>query len=268
MPSIVNKHGLSRDIPDPIKRQVRQSCGFGCVICGLALYHYEHVVPVFAEAKSHDPTCICLLCPNHHERVTKGLIEKSEVIGAMQLPKALQSGFSHDSEFATLRRPVQVFLGQVEFTDPEILLVLGEESLIWFTEEDGRLFFSGKFFDKNGNLILEIIKNEWRHSAGNWDVEQQGKKLTIRERAGIISIKATCHSSHAIYFDCLHMYINGNRFKSRKGEKITIATLSGAGFFDNDEIKMKGPLVFRADGGFEVTSPLMIRGGELRGSRL
>lgn len=30
----INKQGISRDIPDPIKRDVRQRCGFGCVICG------------------------------------------------------------------------------------------------------------------------------------------------------------------------------------------------------------------------------------------
>lgn len=30
-----NKYGLTRDIPEDVKRKVRKRCGFGCVICGL-----------------------------------------------------------------------------------------------------------------------------------------------------------------------------------------------------------------------------------------
>lgn len=33
----------SRNIPLPIQREVRQRCGFGCVICGMPLYEYEHM---------------------------------------------------------------------------------------------------------------------------------------------------------------------------------------------------------------------------------
>jgi hypothetical protein len=28
-----NRHGLSRTIPDPVMRQIRQESGFGCVVC-------------------------------------------------------------------------------------------------------------------------------------------------------------------------------------------------------------------------------------------
>lgn len=50
----MNKHGLSRTIPEPVKREVRQACGFGCVFCGHALVEYEHVDPLFADARLHD----------------------------------------------------------------------------------------------------------------------------------------------------------------------------------------------------------------------
>jgi hypothetical protein len=45
-----NNHGLSRDIPDHVAREVRQRCGFGCVCCGSALYQYHHFDPLFREA--------------------------------------------------------------------------------------------------------------------------------------------------------------------------------------------------------------------------
>ena len=34
----------SRNMPLPIQREVRQRCGFGCVVCGLPLYEYDHLL--------------------------------------------------------------------------------------------------------------------------------------------------------------------------------------------------------------------------------
>lgn len=50
-----NKYGLSRNIPNHIKRAVRQKCGFGCVICGLFICDFDHYAPSFSEAKKHNP---------------------------------------------------------------------------------------------------------------------------------------------------------------------------------------------------------------------
>ena len=70
-----NDHGLSRHIPEDVKREVRQRSRFGCVIpgCRRAFYEYEHIEPEFKDAKSHDPAAICLVCPNHNPRRTGGL---------------------------------------------------------------------------------------------------------------------------------------------------------------------------------------------------
>lgn len=50
-----NKFGLSRYIPSDVKLQVRKNSGFGCVICGMGIIHYEHVDPEFHVAQTHDP---------------------------------------------------------------------------------------------------------------------------------------------------------------------------------------------------------------------
>src|SRR5439155_1627187 len=50
-----------RDIPEPIKRQIRQRCGFGCVLCGLPLFEYEHLKG-WANVQRHMPEEITLLC--------------------------------------------------------------------------------------------------------------------------------------------------------------------------------------------------------------
>ena len=51
-----------RNIPAEIKRQVRQRCGFGCIICGLPIYEYEHMEE-WAKVKRHRTEEITLLCP-------------------------------------------------------------------------------------------------------------------------------------------------------------------------------------------------------------
>lgn len=90
----VNKHGLSRTIPEQIKREIRQQCGFGCVICGCAIYHYEHIDPVFAEAKEHEPSKMALLCGGCHDKVTRGYWSKNKVKRALEQPKCFEQNFS------------------------------------------------------------------------------------------------------------------------------------------------------------------------------
>src|SRR5689334_6226345 len=77
-----NKHGLSRDIPKRIKREVRRRSRFGCVLCRSGIYDYEHIDPEFADARKHDPDKICCLCPSCHALVTRGQRSKAMVAQA------------------------------------------------------------------------------------------------------------------------------------------------------------------------------------------
>ena len=74
-----NKYGLSRHIPETVKRKVRQACGFGCVCCGLAIATYEHIDPEFSEAKNHDWKKIAYLCGSCHDKVTRGFWSKNKI---------------------------------------------------------------------------------------------------------------------------------------------------------------------------------------------
>jgi hypothetical protein len=89
-----SRHGLSRNIPNSIKRTIRQNCGFGCIICGCATYEYEHVDPSFEDATVHDPDKMTLLCGSCHSYVTRGIWSKDRVKAAMRNPKCLEKGFS------------------------------------------------------------------------------------------------------------------------------------------------------------------------------
>jgi hypothetical protein len=83
----------SRDIPDPIKRAVRQRCGFGCVLCGLPLYEYDHILG-WANVHRHVVEEIFLLCDKHHKERTNKLLPDSDVIAASKDPFNLRSGVS------------------------------------------------------------------------------------------------------------------------------------------------------------------------------
>ena len=81
-----NKHGLSRDIPAGIKREVRRECGNGCVICGRLPYHYEHFQPPFEDATKHAIAGIALLCPSHHADKTSARLSVDAVRRARSRP--------------------------------------------------------------------------------------------------------------------------------------------------------------------------------------
>ncbi|GAA3997406.1 hypothetical protein GCM10022211_03460 [Sphingomonas humi] len=74
-----NKHGLSRTIPADVKREVRQSCQFGCVRCRASLYQYDHFDPEYADATEHAADGIALLCPTCHDLKTKGVLTAARV---------------------------------------------------------------------------------------------------------------------------------------------------------------------------------------------
>jgi hypothetical protein len=48
-----------RYVPAEIKRAVRQRCGFGCVLCGVPIFQYDHMIP-FAEVQEHTEENITL----------------------------------------------------------------------------------------------------------------------------------------------------------------------------------------------------------------
>ena len=97
-------------MPSEIKKEFRKRSGFGCVICGLFIYEYEHILPEFKDAREHNPNNICLLCPNCHSKVKKKLISKKEVMCAYKNPITLKRGYSHEERLYFLKKPFIISL--------------------------------------------------------------------------------------------------------------------------------------------------------------
>ncbi|WP_286883440.1 MULTISPECIES: HNH endonuclease signature motif containing protein [Sphingobacterium] len=178
-----NKYGLSRHIPEEIQRQIRQQSGFGCVVCGVGLYEYEHIEPEFHDAEKHDPDCMTLLCPTCHGKVTKRSLSKSTVWKAKKNPITLRQGFSSSSfDFNTDESPF-IVLGGTKVAARVPLTIEGVPILIFSppVQENTPFLLSGVFFNDNGEKTLEIVDNEWKAFTENWDVTYEGNRITIKD---------------------------------------------------------------------------------------
>jgi len=177
-----NKHNLSRTIPSETKHEVRKRCGFGCVICGLAIYEYEHFSPEFIHATSHDSNGITLLCPNHHAKKTKGILSRETVAKYNQNPKALRKGFISE-EFDLYSNELLITMGTISFIRTPIIIQIGDEPILYIApseDEDEPYQVSAILRDAQGNVIMNIEKNEWKTSTDYWDCKTIGNRIQIR----------------------------------------------------------------------------------------
>lgn len=177
-----NQFGLSRDIPEPVKRAVRQRCGFGCIFCSGSLVEYEHFDPEFAKAREHQADGITLLCPTCHAKKTRNLLSDHRLREANADPAAKRTHYAFSEIEGTLTRPFLKLAG-VTFRNCKTFLQVA--SLPLFKVEDaevtgGPYRLTALFFDDESRPSLFIRQNEWAVFADSWDVEVSGPSVTVR----------------------------------------------------------------------------------------
>lgn len=179
-----NKHGLSRNIPDPIKREIRQNSAFGCVVCRTAIYTYEHIDPAWSEATAHDSEKMCLLCPTHQDLSTKGRLPKEEIFEAYRrIKNSATPSRPRDPEFFTpYSLNFTIKLGTCSFTGFQSIININGRNVLSYQITDGTppYLVSGLFCDESGRELFRIVDNEWIGPVDVWDVEQTGRSLIIR----------------------------------------------------------------------------------------
>lgn len=178
----------SRKIPLPIQREVRQKCGFGCIICGCPIYDYDHIEE-WAEVKEHKTENLILLCCKHHREKTNGLLTKEQVLKYAENPFNIKNDLSSTYLFRFEGENFMLKFGELEFVledvnpndDFLIPFLINEKKLISFEIKNGKLFFNLVLFDKQGNRILIIENNELIYKSNIWDIEFVGKNLKVRQ---------------------------------------------------------------------------------------
>ncbi len=177
-------------IPEPIKRQVRQECSFGCVICGCPVFDYDHIIP-YATVKEHKPENLTLLCKQHHSDKTTKKLSVERVIEARKQPynsrkKIIGSSIFSTSYILPENRKIEVFLGSNK-AQACFLKGDGDVSAVWISGQhyfiihcqDNWITFSCILTDGIGQPILIIDQGEMTLSTQVWDYTYQGNNLKI-----------------------------------------------------------------------------------------
>lgn len=174
-----------RDIPDPIRRAVRQRCKFGCVVCGMPIYHYDHIEQ-FAEVQEHKEENLVLLCPNHHQEKTSRRLSTDRILYLRDNPfnatRETAAGYKFEPN-----RSLEVMLGdnkaRCEFADGDgdhIVIQVELEPMFKIHCRDEWITFSFKLTDAVGNVILAVIDGEMMVNTGMWDYQYEGTHLVVR----------------------------------------------------------------------------------------
>ena len=177
----------SRNIPLPMQRKIRQRCGFGCVVCGLPLYEYEHMEE-WAQVKRHVANEITLLCDRHHREKTGGLLPNDVVREADSNPFNLREGVSKPYDLHFSGKHAEVVIGGNSFTCEDegygtvmVPISIDGVALVGLILGDGHLLLSFVAFDECNAPVLRIKNNQLFYSMSPWDVQLAGTTLTLRE---------------------------------------------------------------------------------------
>lgn len=233
-----NKYGIPKIRPSEVDEEVRRRCGFGCVICGFAIYHYHHFDPPFSELKTaHDPNKITLLCGKHHDLEKRGLLPEDDIKEANENPKCLQDGFSRGPFYIGKHESPTIVLGTLTFINTPTLIEAQEEPLLKIEPpeetEGGPFRLSGAFYDKSGDEIFRIVQNEWRGPVSNWDIEVEGTKITVRRAKRKIALKLRANPPNKLTIERLDMYYKGFQIISKEGQDIRVVDQNGSTIYVN-----------------------------------
>lgn len=179
------------DIPAGVKRAVRQRCGYGCVICGLPLYTYEHIDP-YASVLEHDEGNLTLLCDRHQRESTNGLLPKEEIARSNRDPVNVSAGetYTYALHYSGARCRVEMGGSCSFWTESRNIAVLRvfSKNLIEFRFEDDELLLSIDWASEDQSQRLLIQDNEMVVTTGIWDIEFVGKRLILRYGLGQIAL--------------------------------------------------------------------------------
>lgn len=177
----MNKHKLARDIPEPVKREIRQACNYGCVICGKLPYTFEHFDPPYEDATEHNPNGMALLCANHQQDRTAGRLSIEAVRQARANPFNKQNNAVWTPHFTEANMTLNLFGNIIQ--GPSVGFAINDQVVFGMKAPEqagGAWQFTGSFCDQSGKETLRFVDNEIVTNNGAWDVTLEGHDLIVR----------------------------------------------------------------------------------------
>lgn len=223
--SSTNRFGLTRDIGDPVRRKVRQQSGFGCVVCGNAVVHYEHFDPEFKDAREHAADGMTLLCGRHHDEKTRGFLPREELQRYIDDPCALRAGYSHGALEQQSGPPTIKVGGVVSVDSASTIQVLDRTvlGLHYPTDPHEPALLTAYLTDPSGKDVLAIDQNEWTIRSDVWDAEVTGTTITIKRKLREIILRLTLNpDDSALELDRLEMTYCGVSLRCGPSKNLAI----------------------------------------------
>lgn len=181
-------------------------------MCRAFAYQYEHIEPTFANASSHDPDNICLLCGDHHYQVTQKLLSKEQVKKAY---KRVQESEHIKSPFHSilLTGSLELTAGTSTFSHmtpvSAVLEYDGARILeIGYVEDEvcggSRPSINGSVYDLEGTEIAAFEDNCLTVLNDPDDLELKKSLLTVK-RGRAIALQIEFHPPNRIQIHKLNM---------------------------------------------------------------
>jgi trigger factor len=198
-----------------MQREIRQRCGFGCVVCGMPLYEYEHMLG-YAEVKRHVASEITLLCDQHHRERTNGLLPLDDVKRADANPYNKRTGVSKPYDFHFHGSECEALIGGNLFTTRDaghgtIMVPISVDGIpiVGFVLSDGRLLLNLRLFDEYNQVVLRIDNNSLTYRPDTWDIQLVGRRLTIREAHRNLLLDIVFNPPNKIWIERGRLLCNG-----------------------------------------------------------
>jgi hypothetical protein len=212
-------------IPEPLKRQIRQRCGFGCVICGLPLYEYDHLD---GPTDVNDPGRITLLCDRHHKERTNGLLPTPDVEKANVQPHNVRLGASapyalnYSGSQCSIRMASNVHSSDLIDGARMCVLEVSGRCLVGFDYEDEHLLLTLDLRDADDHQLMLIDRSELVYWIDTWDIQLVGQRLTFRRDLGDIIFDATFSPPTEIVIHRADFFVSGNQLSSVTDDEVRL----------------------------------------------
>lgn len=209
-------------IPELVKREVRQRCRFGCVLCGCPVYHYDHIIE-YSEERVHEVDNLALLCGTHHDQKTRRQLPAQMVRAALdriiETRKRPQEGSAElffDSDITVTIGGNELRMLVVPDRPLVPALVVDDTVLLGLRLEDGLPLLTVRSFDERNNPVLWVKDNELRHTDQLFDISYVGTTLTFRRALGDILLEIDFAAPDRIKFLRGAMYAHGVGLEVRR----------------------------------------------------
>jgi hypothetical protein len=207
---------LLPDLPPDARADLRYSCGFGCVRCGVTIYQYL-ALPVVKDKRQEGGEGATILCPTCHTLVEEDRLTPAQVHGFHASPIARQRHFLRDRLPFSNDLPELAVGGSRAVRDTPIPFSLDGEPILFFApprQGVGATRISIRLGGENGDPVQIVDANEWLITDGSWAFAHRGDRYFVTETGGDSLAVLRIVQRNRIAVEHLRTSIRGRRIEA------------------------------------------------------